>query len=410
MPWAMRYFVTAAKGTEGVLRDELRELGIRNVRADRGGVHVDGSTSVGWKLCLASRIAVRVFETMIEGEVQNGDDLYELTRGVKWGQWMSVRNTLAVGASARDAFTSHTQFLSQRVKDAVVDQFRERKGERPSVDLEDPDLRLFLHLQGNQACIYRDLSGEPLYKRGYRTNIGDAPLKEHLAAALLRMSGWTRGTPLVDPMCGSGTIALEADLWARDVAPGIARYFGFERHADFDDAARRGWSEMREEFKAMQRTDAPPVFASDIDHRALLAAKENARNAHSNVLWEEMDIKDLVPKSFDGAVVCNPPYGERIEGASELYFNMAQAFARMNGHSITVFTGAPEVELALDSERALIETHRPHQLFNGAIDCRVLRYRVGNKPLPVNATAVDRSSESRENRGSKQHVPNPRKR
>jgi putative N6-adenine-specific DNA methylase len=394
----MRFFVTAAKGTEGVLRDELRELGFRQIRADRGGVHVDGSSSVGWRLCLESRIGIRVLERLTEAEVRDADDLYELGRDLRWEQWMTVQNTLAVGASARDAFTSHTQFLSQRLKDAVVDHFRDRVGKRPSVNLEDPDLRLFLHMQGDHATVYRDLSGEPLYKRGYRTNISDAPLKEHLAAAMLRLSGWTRGTPLVDPMCGSGTIALEADLWARDISPGIARYFGFERHVDFDRSAKNSWAAMREESLAMQRSEGPPIFASDVDHRVLLAARENARNAHATVLWSELDVKDLAPRAFEGAVVCNPPFGERIEGAETLYRTMSEAFARMNGHSITVITGTTLIEDALAGERALRETHRPHQVFNGSIDCRILRYRVGNKPSAADPTAVDRDGNNpREN-------------
>jgi 23S rRNA G2445 N2-methylase RlmL len=375
----MRYFVTAAKGTEGVLRDELRELGVRALRADRGGVHVDGPPSLSWRLCLQSRIGVRVYERLASGEVHDGDGLYDLVRAVEWERWLSPRHTLAVGASARDAFTSHTQFLSQRVKDAAVDRIRARAGARPSVDLRDPDVRLFLHAQGTHATLYRDLSGEALHKRGYRRHVGDAPLKETLAAALLRLSGWNRGTPLIDPMCGSGTIALEADLWARDVAPGLFRRFGFERHLDFDEVARRTYEDLRAECEQAVREEGPVILASDLDPRALLAARENARAARSAVRWSEQDVRALAPRGFDGAIVSNPPYGERLEGGMTFFREMARALAGMNGHTITLLAGTPSIEEALAGERALRETARPHQVFNGAIECRALRYRVPNR-------------------------------
>jgi 23S rRNA G2445 N2-methylase RlmL len=375
----MRYFVTAAKGTEGVLRDELRELGVRALRADRGGVHVDGPPSLAWRLCMQSRVGVRVYELLANGEAHDADALYDLAREVPWEQWLSPRHTLAVGASARGAFTSHTQFLSQRVKDAVVDRLRARSGARPSVDLHDPDVRLFLHAQGARATLYRDLSGEALHKRGYRRHVGEAPLKETLAAALLRLSGWTRGTPLIDPMCGSGTIALEADLWARDVAPGLFRRFGFERHLDFDEPAQRAYEALREECERAVRDEGPVIFASDLDPRALLAAKENARAARATVRWSEQDVRALAPRGFDGAIVSNPPYGERLEGGMTFYREMARALAVMNGHTITLLAGTPSIEDAMAGERALRETARPHQVFNGAIECRVLRYRVPNR-------------------------------
>ncbi len=265
------------------------------------------------------------------------------------------------------------------VLSSVVDYLRARVGARPSVDLDDPDVRLFLHVQGPKATLYRDLSGDALHKRGYRRHVGDAPLKETLAAALLRLSGWNRGTMLIDPMCGSGTIALEADLWARDVAPGLFRRFGFERHLDFDDVARRAYEDLRAECERMVRDEGPVILASDVDTRALSAARENARSARSAVRFFEQDARALAPKGFDGAVVTNPPYGERLEGGMAFFREMATAFAAMNGHTITVLAGTPMIEDALAGERALRETHKPHQVFNGAIECRVLRYRVPNR-------------------------------
>lgn len=384
----MRFFLTAAKGTEGVLRDELRELGVRAIRADRGGVHVDGPPSLAWRLCVQSRIAVRVYESLTSGEARDADELYALTRQLEWERWISPRHTLAVASSARRSFTAHTQFLSQRVKDAIVDRFRDREGARPSVDLEDPDVRIFLHLVDDRCTLYRDLSGEPLHRRGYRKHIGDAPLKETLAAALLRLSGWNRGALLVDPMCGSGTIAIEADLWARDVAPGLDRRFGFERHLDFDDVARRSFEDLRAECARMALDEGPVILASDHDPRALLAAQENARAARSLVRFSEGDVRALKPRAFDGAVVTNPPYGDRLEGGMSFYRAMARALATMNGHTVTVLAGTPMIEDALNGERALREVAKPHQVFNGAIECRVLRYRVGHRAQGADPVAL----------------------
>lgn len=376
---SMRYFVTAAKGTEGVLRDELREIGVRVLRADRGGVHFDGPPVTAWRVCLESRIGVRVYEVLCEGEVRDGNELYTLARDLPWERWLSPRHTLAVGASARDGFTSHTQFLSQRCKDAVVDRIRDRAGSRPSVDLRDPDLRLFLHLQRNHATLYRDLSGDSLHRRGYRTHSTEAPLKETLAAALLRLSGWDRRVALTDPMCGSGTIALEADQWARDMAPGLDRGFGFERHLDHGDVAAHTLGELRRELRGRVRDEGPVIFASDIDPRALAAAHENARNARSMVRFEEADVRLMTPRAFDGAVVTNPPYGERLDGGLAFYRVMARRLAAMAGHTLTVLAGSPEIEQALEGEQALRSVARPHQVFNGPIECRVLRYRVPNR-------------------------------
>lgn len=374
----MRYFITAAKGTEGALRDELRELGVRTLRADRGGVHVDGPRSLAWRLCVLSRIGVRVYELLTTGCARNADELYDVVRAVEWEQFLSARHTLAVGASAKNTFTNHTQFLSRRVKDAVVDRLRDRLGARPSVHPTDPDLRLFLHGTGDRFTLYRDLSGAPLHMRGYRRHIGDAPLKETLAAAIVRLSGWDRGSMFVDPMCGSGTLAIEADWWARDIAPGLGRRFGFERHLDFDPSARRCFDEIRQECARMALDEGPLILASDVDARVLSAANENARAARSLVRFRQADVRSLVPKAFDGAVVTNPPYGERLAGGMPFYRAMARAFASMNGHSITVLAGTPMIEDALNAERALRAVAKPHQVFNGAIECRLLRYRVAH--------------------------------
>ena len=276
----MSFFATAAKGTEPALRDELRELGLPGVRADRGGVHFEGGLGEGALACLASRIAVRVLYELGSFDAADGDALYDGVRGVDWRAYLTADRTLAVRASCRSSALTHTQFIAQRTKDAVVDQLRGRTGERPSVDLADPDVALFVHLVRDRATLYVDLAGEPLHRRGYRRRNVTAPLKETLAAAILRLSGWDRRSPLLDPMCGSGTIAIEAALWAAGVAPGLARpRLGLERWAMHDEAGARAMADLRARLREPARREAPSIVASDHDPAAIEATTENARAA-----------------------------------------------------------------------------------------------------------------------------------
>jgi 23S rRNA (guanine2445-N2)-methyltransferase / 23S rRNA (guanine2069-N7)-methyltransferase len=206
----MDFFATAAKGTEPALRDELRELRMHGVRADRGGVHFAGELEDGARACLHSRVAVRVLAWRGAFDVRGEAELYAAMRSLEWRHFLSQKHTLAVKATCRSSKMTHSQFIAQRSKDAIVDQLREDLGTRPNVSLEDPDVLVVVHLVSDRADVYVDLAGEPLHRRGWRTRIGEAPLKETLAAAMLRLAGWDKKKPLVDPMCGAGTIAIEA--------------------------------------------------------------------------------------------------------------------------------------------------------------------------------------------------------
>jgi 23S rRNA (guanine2445-N2)-methyltransferase / 23S rRNA (guanine2069-N7)-methyltransferase len=249
-----RFFATAAKGTEPLLRDELQELGLKRVRADRGGVHFGAQLADAYRACLWSRIALRVLEPLAEFACPHEDALYDGVRRIDWTRVLDAQRTLAVRAACRSSRLTHTQYIAQRSKDAVVDQLREKLGARPSVDRQDPDVQLFVHLLKDHATVYLDYSGDSLHAHGFRAQQGAAPIKETLAAALVRYSGWDRESPLVDPMCGSGTLLLEAGLWAARRAPGLARGdFGFERWADFDEAARTTIEQLREEARDAAR-------------------------------------------------------------------------------------------------------------------------------------------------------------
>ncbi|MDQ3037343.1 MAG: THUMP domain-containing protein, partial [Myxococcota bacterium] len=237
-PWSA-FFVTCAAGTELALKDELRELRFRKVRADRGGVRFEGPWADGFRACLTSRIAIRVLAPIARFPAKDGDALYDGVRAIEWERWLSARHTLAVSAVSKASALTHTNFVAQRTKDAIVDRLRDLSGARPSVDRQDPDLAIFVHLAKDEAAVHLDLGGDSLHRRGWRTAIGEAPLKETLAAAMLRIAGWDREGPMIDPTCGSGTIAIEADLWARRVAPGLMRErFGIERWASHDERER----------------------------------------------------------------------------------------------------------------------------------------------------------------------------
>ena len=373
----MEFFATAAKGTEPALRDELRELRFSGVRADRGGVHFSGSFEDGWRACLYSRVAVRVLAWRGTFEAKTGDELYEGIAALEWRHFLTAKHTLAVRASCRSSQLTHSQFVAQRTKDAIVDQLRDTLGARPSVNIASPDLLVVVHLVKDQADVYLDLAGDSLHLRGYRTRVGAAPLKETLAAAMLRLSGWDREQPLCDPMCGAGTIAIEAAAWARAIPPGLAREkFGFERWAHFDSAMASRLAELRAEGRAAIRPPprgAPTVVASDHDPAMVERTRANARDAGIDLIVEQRDVRrigQVVSAPTPGFIVTNPPYGERLEAGGDFFAEMAAALSGLRDHTVGVLAGTPEIERSFAAKPA-----KWWILYNGPIECRFLVYR-----------------------------------
>jgi putative N6-adenine-specific DNA methylase len=362
----MRFFATAAKGTEPALRDELRELGFDGVRADRGGVHFEGEMLEGRRACLWSRIAIRVLLPLASFPAPEERAYYEGVHAIDLDSVLTPKHTLIVSSACRSSRITHTEYLNQLTKDAVVDRIRERHGSRPSVDKQNPDVHLFAHLVKDEATLYLDLAGEPLHRRGYRAHSAEAPLKESLAAAVLRYSGWDRESPFADPMCGSGTLAVEAALWAKNVAPGLSRKrFGFERWASFDESARREMSELRESARAVVRTSVPTVLGRDASERVLKLARGSARAAEVDVSFEVGPLSGFEQPSA-GAVVLNPPYGKRLETALDLPRDLARLVDR---HP------SSRVALLMADDQAIGRTRRkpepPRDVFNGNIACVV---------------------------------------
>jgi putative N6-adenine-specific DNA methylase len=364
----MSLFVTAAAGTERALKEELRELGLRRVRGDRGGVHVDGAREEAATICLRSRIAVRVLVELGRFDCPNEDALYDGVAAFEWERWLRTDRTLAVSAVARDSHLRHTNYIAQRTKDAIVDRQRHREGRRSSVARHDPDVGIFVHLKRNAAAVFLDASGGSLHLRGWRTQSGAAPLKETLAAALLRMSGWDRAAPLVDPMCGSGTFPIEADLWARAAPPqDRQRRFGFERWADFDASAAARMAELRAALGRGVRREGPPCLGIDHDPEVLRVARENARRAGSRADLHVGSLDAGIPRAPGGVVIVNPPYGQRLGADRESWRALSRALERVDDATLAVLL--PE-----EAPRDLLRRAptAQHGVFNGPIPCRLV--------------------------------------
>ncbi|MDP9033392.1 MAG: THUMP domain-containing protein [Myxococcota bacterium] len=368
----MRFFATAAKGTEPALRDELRELRLRRVRADRGGIHFEGELVDGARACLWSRIATRILLEVVSFEARDAAALYEGIRAVDWSAWMTPETTVAVRASCRSSQLTHSHFIAQKTKDAVVDALRARFGSRPSVDKDDPDVLLAIHVARDHATAYLDMAGESLHARGWRSDGGDAPLRETLAAAVVRLSGWDPKRPLIDPMCGAGTIAIEAASWAERRAPGLSRpRFGFERWASHDESSRTRMRLLRAEAQAAVRVGEAPILAHDIDPRAVARTEANARAAGVALSVKQAPLRALTPLDPPGFVVTNPPYGERLESSPAFCADLARAVRGMHHHHVALLAGNALIGRAMgrDPDRRLV-------LYNGPIECRLLVYAI----------------------------------
>jgi 23S rRNA G2445 N2-methylase RlmL len=371
----MNFFVTCAKGTEGALRRELVALRIRAPRGDTGGVSFAGSFEDGMKVCLWSRVAMRVLLEVAAFPAPHADALYAGARAVPWTEHLDTRTTFAVSASVQDnPQVRHSGFAALKVKDAVADALRDALGARPDVSTEDPDVSLFLHLRGAEAHLFLDLAGEPLHRRGYRLAMTEAPLKESLAAAVLALGRVDPALPFIDPMAGSGTLAIEHAQAARRMAPGLQRKFGFQRWPRFVTGPDRIWASLAKTAREGALASAPaPIVARDVSADAITAARRNAQAAGvaGDITFEVGDIADLRASQPAGTVCFNPPYGERLAPVAldELYRRTAQRLRRMKGWAAVILNGNPLLARAMGGQPEV-----SHKLWNGPIEVRLLRY------------------------------------
>jgi putative N6-adenine-specific DNA methylase len=369
------YFCPCPRGLESVLAAELARCDATAIRPVPGGAEFSGSIETGYRVNLWSRVASRVLRRVAHGPYRDEQSLYDLVRAVAWRDWFDVERTLRVDVTAVKSPLKSLDFATLRVKDAICDRFRDEIGKRPSVDTRDPDVRVSAFLTADRATIYLDTSGEALFKRGYRRDAGDAPLKENLAAGIIALTGWEPHETFFDPMCGSGTFVIEAALIALGIAPGANRSFGFERLVDFDAAS---WSRLREQARRAERPRDPlAISGSDVHRRAIERAAAVAAQAGLGdvVRFAAADILDAAPPEPPGVMVVNPPYGVRVGEADALaafYPKLGTALkTRYVGWRCYVFTG----DLGLPRAVRLRESKRT-PLYNGTIECRLFEFKM----------------------------------
>ncbi|MCF6338727.1 MAG: bifunctional 23S rRNA (guanine(2069)-N(7))-methyltransferase RlmK/23S rRNA (guanine(2445)-N(2))-methyltransferase RlmL [Gammaproteobacteria bacterium] len=382
-----RFFATAPKGMEGLLADELRQLGAANVGETRAGVGFQGDLSRAYRVCLWSRIANRVLIPLASFPAADPEQLYAGVLAIDWAKHLAVDGSLVVDFSSVRSEMTHTRFGAQKVKDAIVDHFRHETGERPSVDRDTPDLRINVFLFRDKATVNIDLSGDSLHRRGYRLEGTLAPLKENLAAGILQRAGWAeiarQGGGLVDPMCGSGTLPIEAAMIAADIAPGIDRpYWGFSgwkgHDADLWAALLADARKRREKGLAT----LPVIRGFDASGQAIEAAQDNAAHAGlaDYIEFSQRAIKDCAaaPEGPAGLVAVNPPYGERLgehEELKSLYKALGDCLkAQYTGWRATLITSDAELGKCLGIRARHINT-----LYNGALECKLLRFELDER-------------------------------
>ncbi|MFU2623315.1 bifunctional 23S rRNA (guanine(2069)-N(7))-methyltransferase RlmK/23S rRNA (guanine(2445)-N(2))-methyltransferase RlmL [Pseudomonas aeruginosa] len=379
-------FLTCPKGLESLLLEEAQGLGLDEARAQVSAVRGQGSLEVAYRLCLWSRLANRVLLVLARFPVENAESMYMAVHAVNWEDHLDAGGTLAVEFSGKGSGIDNTHFGALKVKDAIVDNLRERSGRRPSVDKVNPDVRVHLHLDRGQATLSLDLSGHSLHQRGYRLQQGAAPLKENLAAAVLIRAGWPKiaaeGGALADPMCGVGTFLVEAALMAADIAPNLRRErWGFSNWLGHVPAL---WRKLHEEAQQRAATGLarPPLWIRgyEADPRLIQPARNNIERA-GVADWVKIYQGELATfeprpdKGQTGLVICNPPYGERLGDEASLLYLYQNLGERLRqsciGWSAGVFTGAPEL-----GKRMGIRSHKQYALWNGALACKLLMIQV----------------------------------
>lgn len=369
------FFAPCPRGLEKILTDELAAFGATQLVTTEGGVGFSGDWPLCYRVNLESRISSRVLWRVKETHYRTEQDIYKAVFDLQWPRWFDVTHTLRVNTTAIRCPLKSLEFITLLVKDAICDRFRAHCNERPSVDTLTPDVRIHVFIEDEKLMLYLDTSGEPLFKRGVRSHTNIAPIRENLAAGILRLSGWTPGTPLLDPMCGSGTFLIEAVQMALNIQPGIARHFAFEKLLNFDAPK---WEALRAQAIAAQIPPTPlEIYGSDLYGDALKTARRNLQEAGLSecVELKQANVLEIAAPADHGVLVANLPYGERMGELDELlalYPKLGDALKqKFGGWTAYLFT----------ADRAILKKMRlsPSKrtpLFNGAIECRLLEYKI----------------------------------
>ncbi len=367
------FIATTMFGFEEILASELRELGALNVRPLNRAVSFTGSQALLYKVNIGARTAMRILKNIRSFKVTDEDSLYDAVYNMKWEDHFSVKDTFMINSSVNSPLFRHSHFVSQKTKDAIADRFRMKTNLRPSVDTSDPDITINIHISNDRADVSLDASGEPLFKRGYRAAQYLAPLNEVLAAGMILMSGWDGTKPFIDPMCGSGTLPIEAALIAKKIPPGIFREkFGFMKWKDYDDLL----------FTRLMESMLNPVdlnteiYASDISQDAVDLTRKNIKKGllEEFIQVKKIDFKEFVPPAEGGMVMMNPPYGERLkEEEINLFYKGIGDVLKKNyaGYDAWVLSGNPEALkfFGLRPEKKI-------ELINGSIKCKFQKFSI----------------------------------
>lgn len=371
-------------GLEEILAEELKKLGARDIKKLNRAVSFVGDKGMMYKANLCLRTALRIIVPIINFEVRNEKSLYESIKNIDWEQYLGVNDTLAIDCTLNTHLFNHSQYIAQKTKDAIADRFREKYNNRPSVDLYKPTLRIQLHIFNTTCHVALDSSGESLHKRGYRDKTNLAPINEVLAAGLVLLTGWTKHNAFIDPMCGSGTILIEAAMIAANIPPGYYKNdFGFmrwQRYLPFDEELYNTIYDA-----AINRiiTDVPKIIGGEISHNVARKAKENVKLAKVDdiVQIKECDIRHFEAPAERGVVVINPPYGERMnkDDINALYKSIGDSFKQnFSGYDCWIISSNMEALKHIG-----LRPSRKIQIYNGQLECRYMKYEMysGTKKL-----------------------------
>lgn len=369
------YFATTSRGLEEITAQELTRLGAKDVRPDFTGVHFKGDRELLYKANLWARTTFRILKPIARVKSYNGDELYRSVQKLDWSDYLTPRMTIAVTCTGKNEKLNHTHFTALQIKNAIVDQQKSRKGKRSSVDTENPDLTINAHIDEKHCILSLDSSGSSLHRRGYRPAMGAAPMKETLAAAILEMSEWTPDLPFLDPMCGSGTLPIEAALKALNIAPGLYRDFGFQNWLDYDDEL---WQSLIQDASDRQKSEIDvPIIGSDRNLNIIRQACANAESSglEDYVKFARQEVSTIEAPADRGVLICNPPYGVRLgneKELGELYKMLGDIFKqRFKGWTAYILTGSMKL-----SKQVGLRTSKRIKLYNGAIPCTLLKYEM----------------------------------
>ena len=362
-------------GVEDILCEELEAIGATNLRKLTRAVEFEGDLTVMYKANLYCRTALRILKPYKTFEAADEEMLYKEIQNIDWSEHFSLQQTFAINTTLYLSNLTHSQYVSQKAKDAIVDQFRASTNDRPSVDIENADFRIHLHIYDNNCTLSFDSSGESLHKRGYRDLTNLAPLNEAMAAALILLSGWDKKVAFADFMCGSGTLLIEAAMIARNIVPNkLKARFGFQSWKEYDESL---WKKIYQEaVDAEIPSGDVKIFGSDIDGEVLEKAWQNIENAGlaNDIRLKEIPFQTFIPPAEEGLLISNPPYGMRLEpdDIMELYKTIGDTMKQnMKGWTCWIFTGNLEVAKFI----GLRPTRKIH-LFNGPIECRYLKFDI----------------------------------